>query len=132
MVLDDGKGADAPVGVDTVELTDVTEGATEQKLGTRYDQRDMVRMGKRQELRVGVHEACLRKTVINGRAEKLSIFLHLWLCSHPRLYLGMVSGQWCLLDHQRRDGWCNLDVLDCLHWHVLCHVEYGRSMFTRC
>ena len=30
----------------------VTDGAIEQKLGTKYDQRDMVRMGKKQELRV--------------------------------------------------------------------------------
>ncbi|KAK5120617.1 hypothetical protein LTR85_005975 [Meristemomyces frigidus] len=49
MVFDDAKGAG--VDVDGVELTDVTEGAVEQKLGTKYDQRDMVRMGKRQELR---------------------------------------------------------------------------------
>lgn len=53
MVLDDGKATVATsVNVGAVELSDVTEGAIEQKLGTRYDQRDMVRMGKRQELRV--------------------------------------------------------------------------------
>lgn len=52
MVLDDGKnGQGLNVDVDVIELTDVTAGAIEQKLGTKYDQRDMVRMGKRQELR---------------------------------------------------------------------------------
>lgn len=55
MVLDDGKdGHGTRVDVDAIELTDVavTAGAEDVKLGTRYDQRDMVRMGKRQELRV--------------------------------------------------------------------------------
>ena len=52
MVLDDVKGGSNAVDVGTVELKDVTEGALEEKLGTKYDQRDMVRMGKRQELRV--------------------------------------------------------------------------------
>ena len=53
MVLDDGKEVAAQVDIDELDLrADVTEGAIEEKLGTRYDQRDMVRMGKRQELRV--------------------------------------------------------------------------------
>ena len=64
MVLDDVKGGSNAVDVGTVELTDVTEGALEEKLGTQYDQRDMVRMGKRQELRVGAtaHSAVSTKT----------------------------------------------------------------------
>lgn len=33
------------------ELVEVTEGAEAEKLGTEYDQRGMVRMGKKQELR---------------------------------------------------------------------------------
>ena len=37
--------------VDVMELTEVTPGATAEKLGTRYDIHDMVRMGKKQELR---------------------------------------------------------------------------------
>lgn len=55
MVLDDVKdGHGLRVDVDAVELTDLTisGGAEKKKKGTRYDQRDMVRMGKRQELRV--------------------------------------------------------------------------------
>ncbi|KAK3682004.1 polyamine transporter tpo5 [Vermiconidia calcicola] len=52
MVLDDGKNSQGlNVDVDKIELTDVTDGAIEQELGTKYDQRDTVRMGKRQELR---------------------------------------------------------------------------------
>ena len=52
MVLDEAKtGALSDVDVNTIELTNVTAGAIGGKFGTRYDQRDMVRMGKRQELR---------------------------------------------------------------------------------
>ena len=50
MVLDDGKKQESNIA--SIELSNVTEGAIEQKLGTKYDQRDMLRMGKRQELRV--------------------------------------------------------------------------------
>ena len=53
MVLDDGKEGMTHVNVNDLDIrADVTEGAIEEKLGTRYDQRDMARMGKRQELRV--------------------------------------------------------------------------------
>ena len=37
------------------ELPDVTPGATLEKLGNAWDQRDMVRMGKKQELRREFH-----------------------------------------------------------------------------
>ena len=37
--------------LDVHELVEVTAGATEEKLGNDYDQRVMVRMGKKQELR---------------------------------------------------------------------------------
>ena len=37
------------------ELVDVTPGATSKKLGNKWDQRDMVRMGKKQELRREFH-----------------------------------------------------------------------------
>lgn len=55
MGLDGGGGKNGQnlnVDINAVELTNVSEGALEQKLGTKYDQRDMIRMGKRQELRV--------------------------------------------------------------------------------
>ena len=34
-----------------LEVVDVTEGGIDEKLGTEYDQRNMIRMGKKQELR---------------------------------------------------------------------------------
>ena len=37
--------------LDVHEVVDVTEGAQEEKLGNEHDQRGMIRMGKRQELR---------------------------------------------------------------------------------
>lgn len=50
--MDQAKSGELPnAAVDVYELTEVSEGAIEQKLGTQYDQRDMVRMGKKQELR---------------------------------------------------------------------------------
>ena len=58
MTLDEGKdGKSLNVEIGTIELTNVTAGAVEQKLGTKYDQRDMMRMGKRQELRVRIFPA---------------------------------------------------------------------------
>ena len=55
MVLDDGKDSKGlNVDINAIELTNVTGDAIEQKLGTKYDQRDMIRMGKRAELRVGI------------------------------------------------------------------------------
>lgn len=45
------KGEQEAPGVDVLELTQVTPGAEDVKLGTQFDQRDMVRMGKKQELK---------------------------------------------------------------------------------
>lgn len=53
MVFDDGKAGSNHVNVEDLDVRpDVTDGAVDEKLGTRYDQRDMARMNKRQELRV--------------------------------------------------------------------------------
>lgn len=55
MVFDDDvkHGGVTQVNADDADYrANVTEGAIEEKLGTKYDQRDMVRMGKTQELRV--------------------------------------------------------------------------------
>ncbi|KAK5740131.1 hypothetical protein LTR17_004843 [Elasticomyces elasticus] len=53
MVLDDDKGGSgAQVNVDELQSqAAVTNDAVAEKLGTKHDQRDMVRMGKRQEVR---------------------------------------------------------------------------------
>ena len=40
---------------DVHELPDVTAGDTSEKLGNKWDQRGMVRMGKKQELRREFH-----------------------------------------------------------------------------
>lgn len=45
------KGAVETPDVGVLELTEVTPGAEDVKLGTQFDQRDMVRMGKKQELK---------------------------------------------------------------------------------
>lgn len=45
------KSAQEAPGIDVLELSEVTPGAEDVKLGTRFDQRDMVRMGKKQELK---------------------------------------------------------------------------------
>lgn len=37
--------------LDVRQVVDVTEGDTDEKLGTEHDQRGMIRMGKKQELR---------------------------------------------------------------------------------
>jgi len=42
---------DATLNVNEVNGVEVTEGAEEEKLGNEHDQREMARMGKRQELR---------------------------------------------------------------------------------
>lgn len=50
--MDDDK---APANVEAVlaeDALEITEGHEAEKKGTGYDQRDMVRMGKRQETRV--------------------------------------------------------------------------------
>ena len=52
MQADNTKSEDGPINIDVTEQVEVSAGATDEKLGTKYDQRDMVRMGKRQELRV--------------------------------------------------------------------------------
>jgi len=38
-------------GLDVRQVVDVTERDTDEKLGTEYDQRGMIRMGRKQELR---------------------------------------------------------------------------------
>jgi len=38
-------------GLDVRPVVSVTEGDTDEKLGTEYDQRGMIRMGRKQELR---------------------------------------------------------------------------------
>ena len=54
MVLDDIKaGHGGRVDIDAVQLDEIAGERSVKKLGTEYDQRDMTRMGKRQELRVG-------------------------------------------------------------------------------
>lgn len=42
-------------GLDAEKMVDVTDGDTEEKLGTIHDQRGMIRMRKKQELRRNFH-----------------------------------------------------------------------------
>ena len=136
MILDDGKdGKGLNVDIDAIELTDVTEGAVEQKLGTKYDQRDMIRMGKRQEVESTyisyrclccrrLHSSSLLTRHVSSETSTSSPFGATQSSSDAH---GMGPCLRCLLAYERRHSRCYLDVPGCLLWYVLRHVVLRRN-----
>ena len=64
MLVENMKSEHDPTNVDIKEQVEVSAGAIDEKIGTKYDQRDMVRMGKRQELRVIITKRTTAKLMV--------------------------------------------------------------------
>lgn len=76
-----------------VEVANTT--AVYEKYGNQYDEMDMDRMGKLQELRVGNTGSQGTQTwntdPDTSRAEKLQVHDYIWLCCDPWKHLGIRS-----------------------------------------
>lgn len=115
-------------GVDELSDSDL-----QQVSGKGYDpapdQRDMKRLGKRQELKVGF----IRGDYASVRANKdllpasIPFLLHRWLCHCVGSYLGILTGSWSILIGQRWCCWSDLADVRCVLGNGYGHVVYGRD-----
>lgn len=130
------------------EAGETVDPVTAEKLGTNYDQKDMHRMGKLQELRVSLLRWFLSSVVslqaLTPYSAQLPLYLYCRLCCNLGGYLSICvkvrlgayrrghlianqrSGQHRRsFPHERRYRWRNLDVFDRLHRNGYLHAFYG-------